>query len=577
MSPATQAVTSVASTDTPSAAVGAKRDGARGVQVDAHDLGVERNGRAILSNVNLSIRPGELVAVIGSSGAGKSTLLDALAGLRPPSAGVVTFDGSAGAPPSPHLVGYVPQDDIIHRDLPVAATFRYAARLRLANRTPHAEIDRVVADTLDELDLTGRAAVRVADLSGGQRKRVSIGVELLAKPRAFFLDEPTSGLDPATASSLMGTLRHLADLGTTVVLTTHNTDDLRTCDRIIVVANGGVVFEGSPQQARGHFDVEQLADIYLRISPETPAFTPGASVDAAERQVATQSTMTPDASDESRHQPASGLHQWRVLAGRNTSILRHNRLTLSIMLGAPALVIAMFAALFRSGALASGRPDAAAAVSTAYWMAFATFFFGLTYGLLQICTEIAVVRREAFIGVRVGPYLAAKITVLAPVLAAVNITMLGVLRGLDRLPSLSDASYARIAVTLFVASLAALALGLLASAAVADPAQATLALPMLCFPAVLFGGAVVAVPTMDLGGRLLSIVEITRWTFEALGHDLGLSSLLAHDGSGGSALLAQHGRAFDHSTLGHWALLAVFIAVFMVASGKLVRRRASAR
>ncbi len=544
-----------------------------GLRIDAHGLEIVRNDRAILSDVSLGIEPGELVAIIGSSGAGKSTLLDALAGLRAPTSGVVRFDGVDVESSKSHLVGYVPQDDIIHRDLPVASTLRYAARLRLPRRTSPADIDRVVADTLDELDLTGRAQARVGDLSGGQRKRVSIGVELLARPRAFFLDEPTSGLDPATGASLIDTLRRLADHGTTVVLTTHNTDDLRTCDRIVVVANGGVIFVGSPEHARRHFDVEHLADIYVRIAPELLSSGTSQSVSSAP---VTHATASPRAAG--RHERAGAVHQWHVLAGRNLSILRHNRLTLSIMLGAPALVIAMFATLFRPGALDSIHPDAAAAVSTTYWMAFAAFFFGLTYGLLQICTELPIVRREAFIGVRSGQYLAAKITVLAPVLAAVNVAMLAVLRSLDRLPPLGAAAYGRIAVTLFATSLAALALGLLASAAVADPAQATLALPMLCFPAVLFGGAVVAVPTMEAGGRAMSIVEITRWAFEGIGHDLGLNSLLAHDGSGtGAALLAQHGRAFDHSTAGHWMLLVAFGFAFLFAAGVVVRRRTATR
>jgi ABC-type multidrug transport system ATPase subunit len=547
-----------------------------GVRIEADGLQVVRNGRLILSDVSLGIEAGELVAIIGSSGAGKSTLLDAIAGLRPVTNGVVRFDGQDVATTKSGVVGYVPQDDIIHRDLPVAATLRYAARLRLPSRTSSADIDRVVSQTLADLDLAGRSTVRVGDLSGGQRKRVSIGVELLARPRAFFLDEPTSGLDPATAASLIGTLRRLADHGTTVVLTTHNTDDLRACDRIVVVAEGGVIFAGSPQQARDHFDVVDLADIYLQIASGTVSTSnrvPGNSVMSPAVTAAAPSPRI-----ASRVVGAGALRQWHVLAARNLSILRHSRLTLLIMLGAPALVIAMFATLFRPGALNPVHPDAAAAVSTTYWIVFAAFFFGLTYGLLQICTELPIVRREAFIGVRSGQYLAAKITVLAPVLAVVNVVMLAVMRGLDRLPSLDAATYGRIAVTLFATSLAALALGLLASAAVADPAQATLALPMLCFPAVLFGGAVVPVPSMEAGGRAMSVVEIARWAFEGVGHDLGLHSLLAGDGSGaGASLLAQHGHAFDHTTVGRWALLALLGAVFLLTSGVVVGRRTSPR
>jgi ABC-type multidrug transport system ATPase subunit len=546
----------------------------KGVGIVVEDVGVTRRGRALLRGVDLAVSPGELVSIIGASGAGKSTLLDAVAGVRPPTSGTVSFDGVDSSSSSHRdLVGYVPQDDLIHRDLPVAETLRYAARLRLPTGTTRDEIDRIVTRTLAELDLADRASVRVGDLSGGQRKRVSIAVELLTRPRSLFLDEPTSGLDPATAANLIATLRRLADRGTTVVLTTHNPEDLPASDRIVVVDRGTVIASGSSDEVRRHFEVERLADIYLRIATDRAA----AGADDVTGRAATAPPQPVGRPRRVRARPATSRGaQWLALSGRNLAILRRNRLTLAIMLAAPALVIVMFTMLFRSGALDPPSPDATAAVSTTYWMAFAAFFFGLTYGLLQICVEMPIVRREVFVGIRVGPYLAAKITVLAPVLAVVNITMLAVLRILDRIPALSAAAYGRIGVTLIITSLAALTLGLLASAAVADAAQATLALPMLCFPAVLFAGAVLPVPTMDVGGRTLSIVVIARWAFEALGHDLGLASLLAHDRSGaGAAILRQHGSAFAHSTLLDWLLLALFASVFVTATGAVLRRRTS--
>src|SRR5439155_14048147 len=144
--------------------------------------------------------------IVGGSGAGKTTLLDAVAGVRPADGGQVLFDGSdlaANLDAFRGVLGYVPQDDIIHLELPLERTLSYAGRLRLPADTSRPELDTAIARVLAALDLTDRAGVPVGVLSGGQRKRASIGVELLTDPKVFFLDEPTSGLDPATGADLL--------------------------------------------------------------------------------------------------------------------------------------------------------------------------------------------------------------------------------------------------------------------------------------------------------------------------------------------------------------------------------------
>jgi hypothetical protein len=176
----------------------------------------------------------------------------------------------------------------------------------------------------------------------------------------------------------------------------------------------------------------------------------------------------------------------------------------------------MFVVLFEPNAFGANLG------ATAYWMAFAAFFFGLTYGLLQITTEMAIVRRERLVGLRVGPYLAAKVAVLVPILFGVIVAMLATLGLLDRLPPIGLNTYTHLTVSLMALAVAALALGLLASAAVSDPAQATLALPMLCFPAVLFAGAVLPIGDMAAAGRAISIFVPARWGYEAVQHDLSI-------------------------------------------------------
>jgi ABC-type multidrug transport system ATPase subunit len=211
-----------------------------------------RSGHITLRDVSLTIEPGEMVAIIGCSGAGKTALLDTMCGRRSASSGeIVRVRGNSG---------YVPQDDIIHLSLPLARTLRYAAALRGVSV-------EVVDDVLRTLELTGRAAVPVGDLSGGERKRASIASELLTGPALFFLDEPTSGLDPAHGAELMRALRRLAADGTTVVLTTHNPADADRCDKVAVLASGGhLAFFGSPAGARDYFGTRTLNEIYERLS-----------------------------------------------------------------------------------------------------------------------------------------------------------------------------------------------------------------------------------------------------------------------------------------------------------------------
>jgi hypothetical protein len=267
------------------------------------------------------------------------------------------------------------------------------------------------------------------------------------------------------------------------------------------------------------------------------------------------------------------LTQWRVLTRRTLEILVRNRLTLAILVGSPALVVAMFAVLFRPGAFDFHDPSPSSMVMVGFWVVFAAFFFGLTYGLLQICTERTILERERLVGLRPGAYVLSKVTILVPFLCFVVAAMLGVLRLLDRLPSRSPSTYASIGVGLVLCAIAALGLGLLTSALVATPAQATLALPMLCFPAVLFSGAILPVNLMAKAGAGFSVLMPSRWSFEVMGHDLGARHILADGGSPlGRPLLASYGGAGIYSTGTYWLVLGAFAVAFLVATWVAVAR-----
>ena len=247
----------------------------RGVQIDVDDLSRQVRGRGrdaltILDAASFTIAAGELVAIVGPSGAGKTTLLETIAGITPPTAGSVQFDGidvHANLRTFRSVLGYVPQDDIIHADLPLQRTLHYAARLRLPSSTTAREVDAAVRDAIEAVGLSPYADVRVGALSGGQRKRASIAVELLTEPHVFFLDEPTSGLDPITSAELITRLRRLAERSATVVFTTHSVEDLKLCDRVVFMTRGGRVgFVGSVDDALAQFNVSSIPELYRHLA-----------------------------------------------------------------------------------------------------------------------------------------------------------------------------------------------------------------------------------------------------------------------------------------------------------------------
>jgi ABC-type multidrug transport system ATPase subunit len=538
--------------------------------IEVRALGQQaRSGTVTLQDVSLAVGAGELVAIIGASGSGKTTLLDTMCGLRPPASGAVSLTS--------RNIGYVPQDDIIHLALPLARTLRYSAALR---GVPAGSVDAV----LRTLELTGRSPVPVGELSGGERKRASIAAELLAEPALFFLDEPTSGLDPARGAELMRALRVLTLAGTTVVLTTHTPADADKCDKVAVLAPGGrLAFFGTPAAAREHFGTATLDEVYERLDGTggtAPARRPGPPDVSAPRPAA-EPAPAAEPRPASAPRPAGAdlqasgpFRQWLLLTRRNADILTRDKLTLAILVGGPVMVLLMFLVLFRPGAFDPADPSPAATVQILFWVAFGGFFFGLTYGLLQICGEYGVLRRERFAGVGATAYVLSKAAVLLPLLALVDLLFMVVLRVLGRLPAAGD--YGAAFVTLLLSSAAALGLGLLISAAVSGPSQATVALPMACFPQVLFVGAFLPVPAMALVGRWLSYAMTDRWAFEALGHSMGVSALWANGRSPlGPPLLASYGTTFDRAVFADWLILAGFTAGFLAVTAAIVARKTS--
>jgi ABC-type multidrug transport system ATPase subunit len=247
-------------------------DNSFSIRVDAlHLKSTGKRFTTLLNDISIDIPPRTLVALVGSSGVGKTTLLNALSGLRPAQKGEVLYNGQDYYE---HLalysgqLGYVPQDDIIHSDLSVQQALYYTARMRLPGDFTRSQIKERVKEVLGEVEMRHRRRHLVRSLSGGERKRVSIALELLAHPSIFFLDEPTAGLDPGLEQKMVQLLRKLADKGHTIVLVTHATNNLHYCDYVCYLARGGrLAFYGPPTEAQAYFGTNDYAEIYNSLEP----------------------------------------------------------------------------------------------------------------------------------------------------------------------------------------------------------------------------------------------------------------------------------------------------------------------
>jgi ABC-type multidrug transport system ATPase subunit/pSer/pThr/pTyr-binding forkhead associated (FHA) protein len=548
------------------------------VSLQVRDLAVEVDGgrKTLLDHVSFPVGEKCLLAVVGPSGSGKSTLLNALTGLRPADHGTVLYDGRDLYREYAELrqrIGLVPQDDILHLQLPVRRALGYAAELRFPGDTAKAERRARVDEVIGELGLEARVDQPIHSLSGGQRKRVSVALELLTKPSLLFLDEPTSGLDPGMDRSVMNMLRGLADDGRTVIVVTHSVLSLEVCDRLLVMAPGGrMAYYGPPEDALDFFGFKEWPEAFEAFENDQQRDWAGQYQASSlhSKYIASADDRPGPAPDSAQHgvkppKPQSWGGQLRTLVRRYTASLVADRTFLAIMIALPFVMGAM------AHALAGGKLTEKNAFNVLLILCVGGVLTGAANAVRELVKERVIYQRERAVGLSRSAYLCSKIVVLGviTVIQALVLTMVG-LFGVKLRPQGGGGVFlpplAEIALAVALLSFTAMMLGLLVSALVSKEEVTMPLLVLLAIVQVVFCGALLPLngtPGLEQFAWLIP----SRWALGAMAGTVDLHRVV-RDTSAADPL-------FRHSA-GVWlldmAMMLVLSAVYAFAVSRLLRR-----
>jgi len=518
-----------------------------GIRIEARNLRQQVSARVnLLQNISLTIQPMEFVAIVGMSGSGKTTLLNALSGYRPATHGKILANGIDLYSSYDRLrneIGYVPQRDIVHPELTVQEALDYAGQLRMPPDTSSEERKTRVGEVMADLGLTERRNVQISRLSGGQVKRVSIGVELLTRPRLFFLDEPTSGLDPGTEYEMMKLLRRLADQGRTIMLVTHATKNVMMCDKVIFMTSGGyLAYYGPPEEALTYFDqyrtprerrekTMEFDDIYNILNDEQR----GTSKDWAERylhyknwkEANSQAVQTSQKRPRlQRRARVSALRQFFILTARNFRILLADKASvLLLLILAPAIGLLDFTWGHKLYDAVDGSPQR---IISMWWVtAIVCLMVGALVSVREIVKEAEIYKRERAINLKILPYLLSKV-VTGVLFALYSAAILFVIRMLlVGPPTPYTWSLPAYYLTFFLGIFCGYLTGLAISAIAPNPQSANILLIAALVPQFIFGGML---PLREIpGGTTISMVVPVRWTLEAFIRSSGFGEKLMND------------------------------------------------
>ena len=503
-------------------------EGIEGISITAKNISFSVGEKRLLDDVSFNLGPRTLTAIIGPSGAGKSTLLGVLTGRTKPTIGTIQLSGSdlhENYQILSRQIGSVPQADIIHTRLTVRQALNYGAQLRLPNDTSRAERDKRVATVMEKLELSERANLRIDRLSGGQRKRASIGLELLTSPQLLVLDEPTSGLDPGLDAHVMETLRNLADEGQTVVLVTHSVDNLSFCDNVILLASGGkVAYAGPASTVFSKLGKKNWAEVFKFLA------SPDALLLSTEKREIPISTEIKQEHVLQRHQ--SILRQIKTLSSRYIRVIASDRFYLALLSLIPIIIGGIAYAAGSKYGFGPGEKTRSGLIYNPYAqgsilvLILGSIFIGLSTSIQEIVKENAIRRREQSVGIRASTYLASKIIVLG-LITSLQITVFTSIvlfgRPLPESGLLMQSSRSEITLITILLGLCSMLLGMVISTFLSSEEQAMPALVGMTMVQVVLSGAL----PLETSGLISEISRFvpSHWATNALSSSVDIVQL----------------------------------------------------
>ena len=464
-------------------------------------VGIEKtypNGVKALKKMDLSIPSKSLIAIMGPSGCGKSTLLKALNGDTPASKGRIFLFNQELSANWQYLktqIGYVPQDDIVHKELTVRQCLFFTAKLRLENLS-NDEIDEKINQVLTDLNMLDKKDNLISSLSGGQRKRVSIAVELMTDPLIIFLDEPTSPLDPQTVDDFLGIMKRLSEKGTTVLMVTHKPEDLEYMDEVIFMAEGGhMVFYGDSKRYKEYFNVKTAVSVFSQIS--------GKNAKIWIEKYLNPRPLSNTSSSSSVRPPSetSMLKQFLWLTKRYFTIKTNDKVNTLLMLAQAPIIAILICLIFKE-------------ISSAvlFMISISAIWLGAQNAAREIVSEGAIYKRERMYNLEIFPYILSKITVLSVVSLIQSFVFIIILfiHFNSAIVELNEPHY--LFFWMLFLSIASTFLGLLLSSLVKTSERAMTILPLILLPQIMLAGLIAKVSNGFV--EFISYLTISRWGVE---------------------------------------------------------------